>query len=151
LLEDLVTEGLAVGRGPAFLPAAGPSPDPLAERVVDTLAGDHLEPRGAEALGAALGVSTDEAREALERAALDGRLVRVKPGVYYFPPALAEAERVVCSLCERDGSVTIARLRDELGASRKYAQALLEHFDSRRLTRRQGDEHVLRRAAGRSV
>jgi selenocysteine-specific elongation factor len=50
-------------------------------------------------------------------------------------------------LCEREGAVTIAALRDELDTSRKYAQALLEHFDASRLTRRQGDEHVLRRPA----
>jgi len=30
-------------------------------------------------------------------------------------------------------------------ASRKYAQALLEHLDEQRITRRVGDERVLRR------
>ena len=43
--------------------------------------------------------------------------------------------------------MTISRLRDELGTSRKFAQALLEHFDDERLLRRVGDEHVLRRRA----
>jgi selenocysteine-specific elongation factor len=42
--------------------------------------------------------------------------------------------------------VTLAQLRDEFGTSRKFAQALLEHFDSEKLTLRRGDEHVLRRA-----
>jgi selenocysteine-specific elongation factor len=50
----------------------------------------------------------------------------------------------VTALCERDGAVSIAGLRDALSTSRKYAQALLEHFDAVRLTRRLGDEHVLR-------
>jgi selenocysteine-specific elongation factor len=36
-------------------------------------------------------------------------------------------------------------VRDELGTSRKYAQALLEHLDAAKVTRRRGDEHVLRR------
>ena len=45
------------------------------------------------------------------------------------------------------GEVTIAQLRDELGTSRKFAQALLEHFDGEKVTRRVGDEHVLRRGA----
>jgi selenocysteine-specific elongation factor len=40
--------------------------------------------------------------------------------------------------------VTIAGLRDALGTSRKHAQAILEHLDARRVTRRVGDEHVLR-------
>ncbi len=36
-----------------------------------------------------------------------------------------------------------------LGTSRKYAQALLEHLDGERVFVRRGDEHVLRRGAGR--
>ena len=48
-------------------------------------------------------------------------------------------------LVERDGSVTIATLRDELGTSRRYAQALLEALDAERVTLRVGDERVLRR------
>jgi selenocysteine-specific elongation factor len=43
------------------------------------------------------------------------------------------------------GAVTLAQLRDELHTSRKFAQALLEHFDSEKVTIRRGDEHVLRR------
>ena len=41
--------------------------------------------------------------------------------------------------------VTIAGLRDELGTSRKYAQALLEQLDAERVTLRVGDRRVLRR------
>jgi selenocysteine-specific elongation factor len=51
----------------------------------------------------------------------------------------------VLAICERDGRATIAGVRDELGTSRRYAQALLEHLDAEKLTRRVGDAHVLRR------
>jgi selenocysteine-specific elongation factor len=34
-------------------------------------------------------------------------------------------------------------VRDQFGTSRKYALALLEHLDRLRVTRRQGDDHVL--------
>jgi selenocysteine-specific elongation factor len=146
VLEDLVEEGKAVTRGPGFSPAGSErGDDPRAQRLADVLLADFLEPRGLEALGGELGLGGLEAREVAERAALEGLLERVKPGIYYHPRALTEAESQVTRLCERDGSVTIARLRDELGTSRKYAQALLEYFDSKRLTRRQGDEHILRR------
>jgi selenocysteine-specific elongation factor len=53
----------------------------------------------------------------------------------------------VIDLCRRDGSATIATLRDELGTSRRYAQALLEYLDREKVTRRDGDAHVLRRRA----
>jgi selenocysteine-specific elongation factor len=69
----------------------------------------------------------------------------VGPNLHFDAGALAElAERVV-AICERDGRVTVAGVRDELGSSRRYVQALLEHLDAERVTRREGDAHVLRR------
>ena len=74
-----------------------------------------------------------------------GRAVRVGRTLHYHPEALAVVERRVAAFCEAHGSITIAQLRDELGTTRKFAQALLEHFDGAKVTRRRGDEHVLRR------
>ena len=48
-----------------------------------------------------------------------------------------------------EGEVTLARLRDELGTSRKYAQALLEHLDAARVTRRRPDDSRVLRSAPR--
>ena len=62
-----------------------------------------------------------------------------------YLPLLSEIEARVIAICERDGSATIAGIRDELGTSRKYAQAILEHLDRTKVTRRDGDTHVLRR------
>src|SRR5579884_3573162 len=74
-----------------------------------------------------------------------GRAVRVSRTIHYHPDALAEARRRVIATAERNGgAITLAQLRDELGTSRKFAQALLEHFDSERLTIRREDVHVLR-------
>jgi selenocysteine-specific elongation factor len=62
--------------------------------------------------------------------------------------ALSEIRTRVIAVAEQHGgSITLAQLRDELGTSRKFAQALLEHLDSERVTIRRGDEHVLRRGA----
>ncbi|MBF6599230.1 MAG: selenocysteine-specific translation elongation factor [Dehalococcoidia bacterium] len=41
------------------------------------------------------------------------------------------------------GAISIAEARDLFGTNRKRAQALLEELDRRRLTRREGDAHVL--------
>src|SRR5581483_2409233 len=43
------------------------------------------------------------------------------------------------------GSLTLAGLRDRLGISRRYAQAILEALDAQGVTRRVGEERVLRR------
>jgi selenocysteine-specific elongation factor len=42
------------------------------------------------------------------------------------------------------GTITLAEVRDLFGTSRKYAQAVLEEMDARRITRREGDARVLR-------
>jgi selenocysteine-specific elongation factor len=77
-----------------------------------------------------------------------GRAVRVGRALHFHPEALAEAQRRVVAFCQAHGAISIAQLRDELGTSRKFAQALLEHFDATRLTRRDGDAHVIRGRGG---
>ena len=53
---------------------------------------------------------------------------------------------VVCGLDlpkEILGKVSLGEVRDMFKTSRKYAQALLEYLDSKKITRRVGDERVL--------
>jgi selenocysteine-specific elongation factor len=80
---------------------------------------------------------------ALRRA---GRAVRVSKALHYHPEAIAEIKRRVVAIAGASGgSITLSQLRDELGTSRKFAQALLEHLDAERTTIRRGDTHFLRR------
>ncbi|MGB8880362.1 MAG: SelB C-terminal domain-containing protein, partial [Solirubrobacteraceae bacterium] len=75
-----------------------------------------------------------------------GRAVRVSKTLHYHVDVLTDIRGRLVELAGRNGgAVTLAQLRDELGTSRKFAQALLEHFDSEKVTIRRGDEHVLRR------
>jgi selenocysteine-specific elongation factor len=77
-----------------------------------------------------------------------GRAVRVSKALHYHADSLDEIRARLVELAQRNGgAVTLAQLRDELGTSRKFAQALLEHFDSEKVTIRRGDDHVLRRSA----
>ena len=76
-----------------------------------------------------------------------GRLVRIGDGLAIGTNAYDEAKRVLVDECERAGKITLGRFRDLLGISRKPAQLLLERFDADGVTRRVGDERVLRRGA----
>jgi selenocysteine-specific elongation factor len=78
-----------------------------------------------------------------------GRLVRVGDGLAVGVEAYERARETLVEECERAGRITLARLRDLLGTSRRSSQLLLERFDADGLTRRIGDERVLRRAARR--
>jgi selenocysteine-specific elongation factor len=74
-----------------------------------------------------------------------GRAVRIGRSMHAHPEAIAGVREVVERIARADGQVTLGRLRDELGTSRKYAQALLEHLDGARVTRRRPDDsRVLR-------
>jgi hypothetical protein len=74
-----------------------------------------------------------------------GRAVRLGRDRHIHPDALAAVRERVEAAIARDGAITIAGLRDELGTSRRHAQALLEALDAARVTLRRGDERVLRR------
>jgi selenocysteine-specific elongation factor len=76
-----------------------------------------------------------------------GKLVRVGDGLAVGAEAYAAARRALVEECESAGRITLARFRDLTGGSRRTAQLLLERFDADGLTRRIGDERVLRRAA----
>ncbi|MFL5943993.1 MAG: selenocysteine-specific translation elongation factor [Gaiellaceae bacterium] len=79
----------------------------------------------------------------------EGRLVRVGDGYAISPDAYAAARDALVHELEHAERITLARFRDLLGTSRKNAQLLLERFDADGVTRRIGDERVLRRAAAR--
>ncbi len=120
---------------------ARPEPSPLSQGALALEAG--LRDAGFEPpVEAELGDAAAELAE-LRRA---GRVVRVGRTLHYHPEALAEIEGRVRAYASAHGSITIAQLRDELDTTRKFAQALLEHFDGEKVTRRAGDAHVLRRA-----
>jgi selenocysteine-specific elongation factor len=74
--------------------------------------------------------------------------VRVGRAMHAHPDAIADVRDRVVAIVAAEGEVTLARLRDELQTSRKFAQALLEHLDAARVTvRRPDDSRVLRRHA----
>ena len=77
----------------------------------------------------------------------EGRLVRVGDGLAIGIDAYERAKSALVDECRQAGSITLARFRDLLGISRRPAQLLLERFDADGLTRRVGDERVLRRGA----
>ena len=74
-----------------------------------------------------------------------GRLVRLGDGMAISAEAYERARQTLVSECEAAGRITLARFRDLLGIGRRAAQLLLERFDADGVTRRIGDERVLRR------
>jgi selenocysteine-specific elongation factor len=77
----------------------------------------------------------------------EGRLVRVGEGFAVSVAAYERAKELVLAECAVAGRITLARFRDLAGCGRRDAQLLLERLDADGVTRRVGDERVLRRRA----
>lgn len=65
--------------------------------------------------------------------------VQVSADVVFEASAYRSVVKLVLQEIASKGGITVADLRDRLGASRKYALALLEHLDREGITRREGD------------
>lgn len=75
----------------------------------------------------------------IELLVADGSLVRISPTILLCANACEQVKMWVREAIEREGGITLARLRDILGTSRKYAQAILEYFDVIGYTKKDGD------------
>jgi selenocysteine-specific elongation factor len=81
--------------------------------------------------------------ELIRAVCAEGRLVRVSPDIVVTPDFIARAEAVVRSNARLPG-LTVSEFKEALGTSRKYALPILEYFDTKGVTRRQGDFRVPR-------
>jgi selenocysteine-specific elongation factor len=148
--DEAASAAAAEAHAPAGTVAGEESPpalDAAALRLAALLRTDGAAPRADGDLAAAAGLDPPEAATRLRSLELAGRAVRVARNLHFDPEALEALSAQIIEICERDGAVTIAGVRDELGTSRRYAQALLEHLDAEKVTIRRGDAHVLRRVA----
>ncbi|MBI2844517.1 MAG: selenocysteine-specific translation elongation factor [Armatimonadetes bacterium] len=72
-----------------------------------------------------------------------GKLVKIAEGMYLHREAVEQAEAALRKHLKEGGRITVSAFRDLIGSSRKYVVPLLEYFDSKRITRRVGDERIL--------
>ncbi|MDQ6804932.1 MAG: selenocysteine-specific translation elongation factor [Actinomycetota bacterium] len=146
----VIVKAAAGGRAVEAGPEPAPAPAVLAPPPLDAgalalerrlLEAGHEPPTEAE-----LGEDAASLR-ALQAA---GRAVRIGRSMHAHPEAIAGVREIVERIARDEGQITLARLRDELGTSRKYAQALIEHFDAARVTRRRDDDSRVLRGSGQN-
>jgi len=143
VIEGLVQDGRVVERNGSLaspghevqLDEAGPQADLL--RVLG--AKPFTPPSLQEAMHQS-GASEELVRALAER----GDIVRVSDDVAFIKSAFDSAVAMVKEIVGINGSVTVAQLRDRMGASRRPVLALLEYLDALRVTRRVGDARLLR-------
>jgi selenocysteine-specific elongation factor len=72
------------------------------------------------------------------------KVVKAVDGVIFSRVAYDEMVAKILAYAKEHGSITLAVVRDIFGTSRKYAKAILEYMDEKKLTRRVGDDRVAR-------
>jgi selenocysteine-specific elongation factor len=74
----------------------------------------------------------------------EGRIVRVNEDTAFARSAYEEAVRQLRTHLAEHRTLTVAAARDLLGSSRRYVLPLLEWMDAQKITRRVGDDRILR-------
>ncbi len=74
----------------------------------------------------------------------EGKVIRVSGDVVFEAGAYQKMVDQVVEEVRAEGKVTVARVRDMFKTSRKYALAFMEYLDQEKITRRVGDDRVLR-------
>ncbi len=80
----------------------------------------------------------------LQYLVVDGRVVRVNEDTAFARSAYDDAVRRLRRHLIEHRTLTVAAARDVLGSSRRYVLPLLEWLDAQKVTRRVGDDRILR-------
>jgi len=72
------------------------------------------------------------------------QIIRISDSVIFSNETYHEMLERIMTHLRTHGKITVAEVRDMFGTSRKFALALMEYLDDKKVTRRVGDERVLR-------
>ncbi|MCL2856773.1 MAG: selenocysteine-specific translation elongation factor [Oscillospiraceae bacterium] len=127
---------------PNFKPKGSGGEQVLAGKVEDMFCQAGYSPPGIDEVNSAF-PKEKGIKKVLEALLAKGVLVATSPQIYFHGEVYAQAKERVADFIEREGEMTLAQARDIFSTSRKFALALLEHFDRHGLTKKVGDARVL--------
>ncbi|RLB06927.1 MAG: selenocysteine-specific translation elongation factor [Deltaproteobacteria bacterium] len=116
----------------------------LEGKIEDIIHRSGLTPPSVKELVGQIGASEDEVKEILSLLTAQGRLVKLKDGIYFHSDPLEELKEKVVAFLKERGKISTQEFKSLTGASRKYTIPLAEYFDAIKVTIRVGDERVLR-------
>lgn len=117
---------------------AAPAGDPIA-RVRRALETGGMSPPDVRQLSAATSLDAERVATIVEELVRTGDAVRISAEVAFARDAYEKARAQLTGLLDQRSEITMGEYRTRIASSRKYALALLEHFDAEGLTERIGD------------
>jgi selenocysteine-specific elongation factor len=139
LLRGAIAEEGPLVRLPSFQVVFSPEEEERAAVLARELEAAGASPASRSELQTRCGVSDELLQSLVDR----GILVEVAQDLVYLRDTYDQLVDGVRRMIQDTGTVTVGQVRDAFSTSRKYALALLEHLDQRRVTKRVGDERVL--------
>jgi selenocysteine-specific elongation factor len=125
--------------------ALAPADQPVWQAVEAAFYAAGLRPLTLHDLADRTDIPPQRLKSFLSRASRHGLIVYISKSRITTPAALRKlaglAEAIASAAA--DGQITVPAFRDRSGIGRNAAIEVLEHFDKRRLTRRDGDGRVL--------
>ena len=82
-------------------------------------------------------------KQVLDNMISGGALILLTPQILIHSESYEQAKAIFVMEVEKNGEITLAQFRDKLETSRKYAMALLEYFDRKKISKKVGDSRVL--------
>jgi selenocysteine-specific elongation factor len=136
--SGLLVESAAFVRAPDFVVTFTPDQQRSVDALLARFRSAPYAPPSVKETEAAVGV--DVLAVLLEQ----GKLNKLSDEVLFLPQTYAAMVEHIKQYIQKNGNITVAQVRDLFDTSRKYALALLEYLDAKGITKRVGDERILR-------
>jgi len=140
--KEVTVKGDLVSRHD-YRPEPSASDKALLDRLAKNYLAEGLQPSSIRVALEKAGVKTARQDEMLAYLVESGTLVKVNEELYFYFETYNKAVEMLRCHFKANSTLTLAQYRDLTGSSRKFVQALLEHFDQLKLTRRVEDHRVI--------
>ena len=127
---------------PSFRAAPSSTEAQLIERIEAAYREDGPLAKNKREMLERLGIDAAKAEPLFAYLFAQGRLVKLNEESFLDAETYGRALELLRDHFAAHESLTLAEFRDQLGSARKQVQALLEYFDARKYTLRQGDARV---------
>ena len=115
----------------------------IQDTIAQLLQTGGTTPKDLKELPETIGLDAHVVQDVVLAMQATGGLVRMDDTLLFHPQVIADVEQKLTAYLEKNGEVDVSTFRDLVGTTRKFAVPLLNYFDTKGTTIRQGDVRVL--------
>ncbi|MFT5366974.1 MAG: selenocysteine-specific elongation factor [Candidatus Latescibacterota bacterium] len=120
-----------------------PEQESIRGQILPLLQEGGTSPTDLKALPEALGQDAKVVQDVVAAMQAMGDLVRMDDTLLFHLDVIADVEEKLVAYLQSESEIDVARFRDLVGTTRKYAVPMLNYFDTKGTTIRQGDVRIL--------